>query len=41
MGTCNNSSVTHVQSVEDRSQELENMGSNHGVDNKLVDLVRK
>ena len=39
MGTCNNSSV--AQLVESRTQKPKCMGSNHGVDNRLVDLARK
>ena len=39
MGACNNSSV--AQLVESRTQKPKCMGSNHGVDNRLVDLAMK
>ena len=39
MGACNISSV--AQLVENRTQKPESMGSNHGVDNRLVNLVRE
>ena len=39
MGTCKNSSL--AQLVESRIQKLKCMGSNHGVDNGLVDLARR
>ena len=39
MGVCNNSSV--AQLVESRTQKAKCMGSNHGVDNRLVDLAMK
>ena len=39
MGTCNNFSVAWL--VECRTQKPKCMGSNHGVDNSLVDLARE
>ena len=39
MGACNNSSA--AQLVESRTQKPKYMGSNHGVDNKLIDLAMK
>ena len=39
MGTCISSSV--AQMVESRTQKPKCMDSNHGVDNRLVDLARK
>ena len=39
MGTCNNSPV--AQLVENTTEKPESMGSNHAVDNRLVDLVRE
>ena len=39
VGICNNSSV--AQSVETRTQKPRYVGSNHGVDNRLIDLARK
>ena len=39
MGVCNNSSV--AQLVESKTQKAKCMGSNHGVDNRLVDLAMK
>ena len=37
MGACNNSSV--AQLVESRTHKPKCTGSNHGVDNRLVDLA--
>ena len=39
MGACNNSSV--AQLVKSRTHKPKCMGSNHGVDNRLVDLAMK
>ena len=39
MGACNNSSV--AQLVESKTQKPKCMGSNHGMDNRLVDLAIK
>ena len=39
MGACNNSLA--AQLVESRTQKPKYMGSNHGVDNRLIDLAMK
>ena len=39
MGACNNSLV--AQLVKSRTQKPKCMGSNHAVDNRLVDLALK
>ena len=39
MGTCNNSFVEQL--VKGRAHKPKCMGSNHGEDNRLVDLARK
>ena len=39
MGSCKNPSVAHL--IESRTQKPMCVGSNHGVDNRLVDLTRE